>query len=115
MAALPPHRQPPSSAKPRIVIANCPNHIWGLDTTAVPTSAGFWTTGLPFSFAQSWPFCWWVAVVINHWSRHSLGLAVFKRRPTDDEICLVLDKAARRAERAPKYMVSDQSTEFGEN
>ena len=58
--------QPPSSAKPRTVIANYPNHVWGLDTTAVPTSAGFWTTCLPFSFAQSWPFCWWVAVVIDH-------------------------------------------------
>ncbi|HJX53394.1 MAG TPA: hypothetical protein VJ801_11565, partial [Polyangia bacterium] len=32
--------QPPSSAKPRTVIANYPNHVWGLDTTAVPTSAG---------------------------------------------------------------------------
>ena len=69
--------QPPSSAKPRTVIANYPNHVWGLDTTAVPTSAGFWTSWLPFSFAQSWPFCWWVAVVVDHWSRRSLGLAVF--------------------------------------
>jgi transposase InsO family protein len=107
--------QPPSSAKPSTVIANYPNHVWGLDTTAVPTSSGFWTTWLPFSFAQSWPFGWWVAVVIDHWSRRSLGLAVFKRRPTDDEICLVLDEAARRAGRAPKYTVSDQGTEFGEN
>jgi transposase InsO family protein len=107
--------RPPSSAKPSTVIANYPNHVWGLDTTAVPTSAGFWTTWLPFSFAQSWPFCWWVAVVIDHWSRRSLGLAVFKRRPTVDEICLVLDEAARRAGRAPKYTVSDQGTEFGEN
>jgi transposase InsO family protein len=106
--------QPPSSSKPCTVIANYPNHVWGLDTTAVPTSAGFWTTWLPFSFAQSWPFCWWVAVVVDHWSRRSLGLAVFKRRPTGAEICLVLDEAARRAGRAPKYTVSDQGSEFGE-
>ena len=52
--------QPPSSAKQCTVIANYPNHVWGLDITAVPTSAGFWTSWLPFSFAQSWPFCWWV-------------------------------------------------------
>ena len=32
---------PPSSAKPCTAIANYPNHVWGLDTTAVPTSAGF--------------------------------------------------------------------------
>jgi transposase InsO family protein len=107
--------QPPSSAKPCTVIANFPNHVWGLDTTAVPTSAGFWTSWLPFSFAQSWPFCWWVAVVVDHWSRRSFGLAAFKRRPTGAEICLVLDEAARRAGRAPKYTVSDQGSEFGED
>jgi transposase InsO family protein len=107
--------QPPSSAKPCTVIANYPNHVWGLNTTAVPTSAGFWTSWLPFSFAQSWPFCWWVAVVVDHWSRRSFGLAAFKRRPTGPEICLVLDEAARRAGRAPKYTVSDQGSEFGED
>jgi len=106
--------QPRSPAKPRTVIANYPTHVWGIDTTAVPTSAGFWTSWLPFSFAQSWPFCWWVSVVIDHWSRRSLGLAAFKRRPTADEMCLVLDEAARRAGRVPKYTVSDQGSEFGE-
>jgi hypothetical protein len=34
---------------------------------------------------------------------------------TGAEICLVLDEAARRAGRAPKYTVSDQGTEFGED
>jgi putative transposase len=106
--------EPLSSAKPRTVIANYPNHVWGVDTTAVPTSTGFWASWFPFSLAQSWPFCWWVAVVIDHWSRRSLGLASFKRRPTADEICIVLDEAARRAGRVPKYTVSDQGSEFGE-
>jgi transposase InsO family protein len=106
--------QPLTSAKPRSVIANYPNHVWGVDTTAVPTGMGFWTSWFPFSLAQSWPFCWWVAVVIDHWSRRSLGLAAFKRRPTTDEICIVLDEATRRAGRVPKYTVSDQGSEFGE-
>ena len=106
--------QPLASAKPSSVIANYPNHVWGVDTTAVPTGAGFWTSWFPFSLAQSWPFCWWVAVVIDHWSRRSLGLAAFKRRPTADEICIVLNEAARRAGRVPKYTVSDQGSEFGE-
>jgi transposase InsO family protein len=105
---------PLASAKPPTVIANYPNHVWGIDTTAVPTSTGFWTSWFPFSLAQSWPFCWWVAVVIDHWSRRSLGLAAFKTRPSADEICIVLDEAARRAGRVPKYTVSDQGSEFGE-
>jgi transposase InsO family protein len=106
--------EPLSSTKPHTVIANYPKHVWGIDTTAVPTSAGFWTSWFPFSLAQSWPFCWWVAVVIDHSSRRSLGLAAFKRRPTADEICIVLDEVARRAGRVPKYTVSDQGSEFGE-
>jgi putative transposase len=106
--------EPLSSAKPRTVIANYPNHVWGVDTTAVPTSAGFWTSWFPFALAQSWHFCWWDAVVIDHCSRRFLGLAAFKRRPTANEICIVLDEATRRAGRAPKYTVSDQGTEFGE-
>ena len=106
--------KPEASAKQRAVIANYPNHVWGIDTSAVPTSMGFWTSWFPFSLAQSWPFCWWVAVVIDHWSRRSLGLAAFKRRPTADEICIVLDEAARRAGGVPKYTVSDQGAEFGE-
>jgi transposase InsO family protein len=105
--------QPLASAKPRTVIAKYPNHVWGVDTTAVPTSMGFWTSWFPFSLAQSWPFCWWVAVVIDHWSRRSLGLAAFKTRPTADEVCIVLDEATRRAGRVPKHTVSDQGTEFG--
>jgi transposase InsO family protein len=106
--------EPLSSAKPRTVIANYPNHVWGIDTTALPTSTGFWTSWFPFSLAQSWPFCWRLAVVVDHWSRRSLGLAAFKRRPTADEICIVLDEAARRAGRVPKYTASDQGSEFGE-
>ena len=106
--------EPLASAKPRTVIANYPNHVWGIDTTAVPTSMGFWTSWFPFSLAEFWPFCWWLAVVVHHRSRRSLGLASFKRRPTADEISIVLDEAARRAGRAPKYTVSDQGSEFGE-
>jgi hypothetical protein len=41
--------QPPSSAKPCTVIANYPNHVWGLDTTAVPTSAGWYNDVRPHS------------------------------------------------------------------
>jgi hypothetical protein len=57
--------EPLASAKPRTVIANYPNHVWGIDTTAVPTSAGFWTSWFPFSLAQFWLFCWWVAAALG--------------------------------------------------
>jgi len=60
----------PGNAAPsiRVVTAKRPNHVWHIDLTAVPTSMGFWAPWLPFSLPQCWPFCWWVAVVIDHYS-----------------------------------------------
>src|SRR5206468_5068027 len=31
----------------------------------VPTSLGFWAPWLPCSLPPIWPFCWWVAVVVD--------------------------------------------------
>ncbi len=55
--------------KPRVVNAKYPNHLWHADLTAVPTGAGLCTPWLPFALPQQWPFCWWVAVVVDHFSR----------------------------------------------
>jgi transposase-like protein len=46
------------------VSAKHPGDLWHIDLTAVPTGAGFWVPWLPYSLPQSWPFCWWVAVVV---------------------------------------------------
>ena len=51
--------------------AKRPNHIWHVDLTVVPTTAGFWVPWMPFSKLQCWPFCWWVAVVIDQFSRRA--------------------------------------------
>jgi hypothetical protein len=58
----------PGEAAPstRVVTTTRPNHVWHADLTAVPTSADFWAPWLPFALPQCWPFCWWVAVVIDH-------------------------------------------------
>ncbi len=50
----------------RVVTAKRPNHVWHTDLTAVPTGAGYWAPWLPFALPQCWPFCWWVAVIIDH-------------------------------------------------
>ena len=69
----------PSDPAPRtgIVTAKRPNHVWHVDLTAVPTSVGFWAPWLPFALPQCWPVCWWVAVVIDHYSRRVSGIATF--------------------------------------
>jgi hypothetical protein len=48
---------------PRIVTARHPNNLWHVDLTTVPISLGFWTSWLPFTLPQVWPFCWWVTTV----------------------------------------------------
>jgi transposase InsO family protein len=52
-------------AKPRRIVSRRPNHTWLIDLTIVPTTSGFWVPWLPFAIAQRWPFCWWVAIVID--------------------------------------------------
>ena len=60
-----------------MVTAKRINHVWHVDLTLVPTRLGFWAPWLPFSLAQCWPFGYWVAVVIDHFSRRAMGFAVF--------------------------------------
>jgi hypothetical protein len=43
---------------------------------------GSWAPWLPFALPQRWPFCWWVAVVIDHYSRRVMGIETFRNNPT---------------------------------
>jgi hypothetical protein len=53
-----PAANPETSTEGRVVTAKYPGHVWHVDLTVVPTG-GFWTSWLPFSLPQSWPFAWW--------------------------------------------------------
>ena len=66
----------------RIVTAKRPNHVWHVDLTVVPTTSGLGAPWFPFGLPQAWPFCWWVACAVDHYSRTVLGFAVFKKQPT---------------------------------
>jgi len=57
---------------------------------------------------------WWVAVVLDHYSRRAVGFAVFRKEPSAREICRMLDRAVKRVGQAPKYTITDQGTQFGE-
>jgi transposase InsO family protein len=94
MLERPPKRWPPNGPEPfqasqvreprgRTVIANSPHHVWSVDLTVVPAAAGFWLPGWPRAVAQVWPFCWWVGVVLDNFSRRVLGFAVFRTQCTD--------------------------------
>jgi hypothetical protein len=64
----------------RVVTANRPNHVWHIDMNAVPMGGGFWASWLPVALPQCWPFCWWMAVVVDHYWRRAMGFAVFRKR-----------------------------------
>ncbi len=97
--------------KERVVTARYSNHAWHVDMTAVPTT-GFWVPWTPFCLAQVWPFCWWVIVVIDHFSRTVIGFAVFKKQPTADEVIAFMTKAIRTVGSPPRHLISDQGSQF---
>jgi len=94
-----------------VVTAKYPNHVWPVDLTAVPI-VGFWVPWLPFALPQVWPFCWWVAVIIDHFSRRAMGAAVFKRPPTSQRITAFLRRTIRKAHATPKYLICDKAPQF---
>ncbi|RPI61084.1 MAG: transposase, partial [Planctomycetaceae bacterium] len=96
----------------RIVTAKRPNHVWHVDLTVVPTGGGFWTTWLPFSLPQRWPFCWWTACVIDHFSRRVMGIAVYNKQPDGRQVREFLAKTIRQNKASPKYIICDKGVQF---
>jgi len=66
----------------------------------------------PFAVPQCWPFCWWVAVVVDHFSRRVVGAATFSRQPTAEAVRAFLGRTIRRAKATPKYIICDRGPQF---
>jgi len=96
----------------RRVTAARPNRVWHVDLTVVPTAAGFWVPWLPLALPQCWPFCWWVAIVIDHFSRKALGSTVFKQQPTSRHVRQFLGQLIAKVGTSPKYLVTDAGPQF---
>ncbi len=96
----------------RVVTAKYPNHVWHVDLTTVPVAVGFWVPWLPLALQQYWPFCWWLAVVIDHYSRRAMGFAVFRKQPTSINIRAFLGRLMARSKTKPKYIICDKGGQF---
>jgi transposase InsO family protein len=94
------------------VSSKYPNHVWLVDLTVVPTSIGFWTTWMPFTLPQSWPFCWWIACVVDHYSRRVMGFWVFPKQPSSIDTRGFLGRAISHVGERPKYLISDKGGQF---
>jgi transposase InsO family protein len=101
----------PQSAH-RVVTSKYPTHVWLVDFTIVPTAPGLWCSWIPHAILQQWPFCWWVGVVVDHFSRRAMGVGVFAQRPDCRAACALLGRTIRRVGMAPKYIVCDKDGAF---
>jgi hypothetical protein len=94
------------------IVSKHPGHTFHADLTVVPISGGFWTNWIPNAICQRWPVCWWVLNVIDHFSRRSMGVGVFKCRPTSEEVTAALDSIMAAEKVSPKHLIVDQGPEF---
>lgn len=108
-----PTPKPPSEgAAPPLTVAEHPDHVWHIDLTTIPTSMGFWTPYAPNSSSLAWPFCWWIAVVFDQFSRRVVDFAIYRKHPNSDDVCALLERATEAAQRKPSCLVSDGEGQF---
>jgi putative transposase len=110
------NRKAPSPARSpaiaRVVTARRPNGVWHADLTTVPTALGFWISWLPWALPQQWPFCWWIAVAVDHFSRRVMGVAVFPKLPFSKAVQGFLDQTIHDAGVAPDHLINDKGMQF---
>jgi len=92
--------------------SNHPDHIWHIDLTTVPTTWGFWVPWMPWALPPRWPFSWWVAVVVDHFSRRIVGVGVFPKSPTSHALQQLLGRVIREGGRSPSHLITDHGTQF---
>jgi putative transposase len=102
----------PHAPKKQVVTSKYPNHLWQTDLTVVPIGPGSWTSWLPFSLPQCWPFSWWLAVVMDHYSRRIMGVTLFRRMPTSEAMRLFLARVIHAANANLKHLVTDRGCQF---
>jgi putative transposase len=100
------------AASGHVVRAKRPNEVWHTDLTTVPIVGGFWVPWLPWALTQRWPFCWWIAVVVDHCSRRVMGVVAFRRQPSSAAIRAFLSRVAREAGAVPSHVITDQGRQF---
>lgn len=99
-------------AKGRTVTAKRPNHVWHVDLTMMTTQLGFWCPWSPCAWPQCWPWSWWMALVLDHYSRRVMGFALFRKAPTSVEVRCCLGRVIGADGTAPRYLVSDKGSQF---
>jgi transposase InsO family protein len=66
----------------------------------------------PLALPQCWPFCFWIAVVLDNYSRRVLGTAVFYGQPTSEKVRAFLGRTISNVGNAPKHLICDRGVQF---
>ncbi len=61
---------------------------------------------------QEWPFCYWIAVILDHFSRRVQGFMVFERKPDSRTLRSFLGQTIRAVGTAPRHLISDKESMF---
>ena len=94
------------------IVAKYAGHTMHADLTTVPISGGFWTDWVAHSLWQHWPVGWWLLNVVDHSWRRSMGFAVFKSKPSSEEVTAALDRMWLEEGIRPKHLIVDQGPMF---
>lgn len=100
-----------NTPRPRIV-SKAPHHLWHLDFTILPLLSGWWVSWLCQAIGQRWPACFWLGVVLDHYSRSVVAWKLWRKEPSAADTCALLDDAVAKAGRGPKHIVTDQGSQF---
>lgn len=109
-----PKSQSTAAIPERVVTAKHNNHVWHVDLTTVPIG-GFWCSWFPFALPQRWPFCHWLAIAVDHFSRRIVGFAVFTQEPTSLAVRAFLGRTIAKTGATPRYIICDRGTQFDSN
>jgi len=108
----PPPQKDAQTRTGRVVTSKYPNHLWLVDLTTVPIGSGFWCSWFPAALPLRWPFCHWLAIVVDHFSRRIQGFAIFDHEPDSLEIRMFLGRTIQAIGSAPRHLISDKGTQF---
>lgn len=104
--------QAPHDQAPRSIVARQPHDVWHVDLTVVPTGGGFWVPWLPWSLPQRLPFGWWVAAIVDGYSRKVLGLRCFADQPSSYLIQTFLARTMHDVGARPRNLITDRGRQF---
>lgn len=102
----------PQAPAPKRVTANRPHHVWHTDLTILPTVSGWWVPWIPQALAQCWPFCFWLAVVLDQYTRSVVAWKLYRKQPDAGQIVALFERAVCNVGQAPKHSITDAGVQF---